>query len=186
MLKLFIFALPVILTIYGLIDCVLTPESDMRWLPKVAWVMAILLVPAVGAAIWLLWGREDSAGPRTGGLTRPGRSAGPQRTRRPSAPDDDPDFLRQLRNSDREHEQVLRQWERELRRREGGSSAAGGPADEQRPTAKPSKPEPPTSPPPSEPGAVTPGPNAANDPTSEGSGDSPDVPDTEKPADDGR
>jgi hypothetical protein len=173
-LKLFIFALPVILTIYGLIDCVLTPEPDMRWLPKVAWVMMILLLPGVGAAIWLIWGREDSGGTRTRGISRPGGRAGPARTRRMSAPDDDPEFLRQLRNSDRDHERVLRQWERELRRREGGS--AGGRSAEETtsgspPDASPPTPDPSTNPstgaqnPPSPagPGATTPVPDASQE-----------------------
>jgi hypothetical protein len=204
-LKLFIFALPVILTIYGVIDCVLTPESEMRWLPKVAWVMVILLLPGVGAAIWLIWGREDSGGTKTRGIGRPGGRAGPARTRRMSAPDDDPDFLRQLRNSDREHEQVLRQWERELRRREGGSaggSAGGrGPAeptsgatpDVPPPSPNPSpNPSPSPSPGPQTPqspaghGAPTPASDAGQDPGPEDTGGSPDAPDGDRPGEDGR
>ena len=195
MLKLFIFALPVILTIYGMIDCVLTPESDMRWLPKVAWVMVILLLPGVGAAIWLICGREDSGGTRTRGFSRPGGRAGPARTTRMSAPDDDPDFLRQLRNSDREHEQVLRQWERELRRREGGS-AGGRSAEETTPGATPEpsppSPNPSTSPPttpqtppsPAGHGATTPAADAEQDPGPDDNAGPSDAPDGDRPADD--
>ena len=195
-LKLFIFALPVILTIYGVIDCVLTPESDMRWLPKVAWVMVILLLPGVGAAIWLIWGREDSGGTRTRGISRPGGRAGPARMRRMSAPDDDPDFLRQLRNSDRDHEQVLRQWERELRRREGGS--AGGRSAEETTSNSPPEASPPapssstnpstnaeTPPSPAGPGGTAPGPDATQDAADDAGGPA-SPPDAERPPDDDR
>ena len=190
MLKLLIYALPVILTIYGLIDCVLTPESDMRWLPKVAWIVAILLSFGVGAAIWLIWGREDSTAPRARGISRAGRSSGPLRSHRTTAPDDDPEFLRQLRNSDREHEQVLRQWERELRRREGGSPGA-----QEKDPPTPKAPSPPAVPGPAVPGPAATGP-AATGPESApeaspetGSGpqhmpSAPDGPDIERPGDD--
>jgi hypothetical protein len=190
--RLFIFALPVILTIYGLIDCVLTPESEMRWLPKVAWVVAILLLPGLGAGVWLIWGREDSAGPRAWGITRPGGFSGPQRPRRPTAPDDDPEFLRQLRNSDREHEQVLRQWERELRRREGGPPGArNADADKQSLDDAPAAQPPPQ--PPASSGPAAPGPDAAQDAPPEDPGQPPpEAPETERPdwperpSDDGR
>ena len=205
MLKLFLFALPVILTIYGLIDCVLTPEPDMRWLPKVAWVMVILLLPGVGAAIWLIWGREDSGGTRTRGFRRPGGRAGPARTKRMRAPDDDPDFLRQLRNSDREHEQVLRQWERELRRREGGSTGGRGgaePTSGATPDAPPPSPNPSTGPSaspspspstspqtPGSPGghdATIPGSDTEQDPGPDDNGGPSDGPEADRPTDDGR
>ena len=189
MLKLFIFALPVILTIYGMIDCLLTPESAMRWLPKVAWVVAILLLPGVGAAIWLIWGREDSGGARTGGISRPGGRAGPARTRRMSAPDDDPEFLRQLRNSDRDHEQVLRQWERELRRREGSSAGsrgaeettAGPPPEAAPPSPSPST-NPKTPPSPAEPDAA----DATQEGAPEDTGGPTNPPEADPPPDDGR
>ena len=209
MLKLFLFALPVILTIYGVIDCVLTPESDMRWLPKVAWVMVILLLPGVGAAIWLLWGREDSGGTKTRGISRPGGRAGPARTKRMRAPDDNPDFLRQLRNSDREHEQVLRQWERELRRREGGSAGGHGgvePTPGATPEASPPSTSPPTGPstnPPPTPSTspstnpqtsgspgghdpTTPGSDPGQDPGPDDNGGPSDGPEADRPTDDGR
>jgi hypothetical protein len=40
------------------------------------------------------------------------------RSGRPLGPDDDPEFLDQLRRQDAEHERMLKQWEEDLRRRE--------------------------------------------------------------------
>ena len=51
-------------------------------MPRWLWVVAIILVPGVGALAWLLFGRPTKAA---------GRSPKP-----PKAPDDDPDFLRKL------------------------------------------------------------------------------------------
>ena len=55
----------------------------------------------------------------------------------PTAPDDDPEFLRELDklNSDYEHEQTLKQWEADLKRREEdlrkhNKDSSGGPAEE--------------------------------------------------------
>jgi hypothetical protein len=37
---------------------------------------------------------------------------------RPVAPDDNPEFLREIKQIDDRHEQMLEQWEADLRRRE--------------------------------------------------------------------
>jgi len=70
-------------TIYAVVDCVQTDESQLRNLPKLVWVLLILLSSPIGAIAWFVAGR-----PRT----TPGRPS----PRRPLGPDDDPDFLRNL------------------------------------------------------------------------------------------
>jgi hypothetical protein len=103
------------LLVYCLIDCVQTPEPEVRNLPKVVWVILILLLPFVGGIAWLLVGRpQGGRSPRTwapGGAPRAGRP-------RPLAPDDDPAFLRQVQADTKDHEAMLKQWEADLRRRE--------------------------------------------------------------------
>ena len=75
------------LTIYALVDCIQTEESRQRNLPKIVWLLLILLFPAVGPVAWLLAGRPGPAQRGRGGPTsRPS----------PRGPDDDPDFLRNL------------------------------------------------------------------------------------------
>jgi Phospholipase_D-nuclease N-terminal len=124
-----------VLTIWAVIDCVQTPSSEARHLPKPLWLVCIVLVPFVGAAAWLVLGRARSlgvgrAGTATGGPAK--RDPRPQ----PLAPDDDPDFLRSIDTGNAEHERLLRRWEEDLKRREGdlrgGNAADGGKDDEPR------------------------------------------------------
>ena len=72
------------LTVYCVIDAFQTPEADMRSLPKMAWIIVVLLFPIVGPASWLIAGRPRKG---TRGITQ---------QRRPRGPDDDPDFLKDL------------------------------------------------------------------------------------------
>ncbi|KJK55739.1 PLD nuclease N-terminal domain-containing protein [Saccharothrix sp. ST-888] len=103
------------LWIWAFIDCLTTPEQEARHLPKVAWVIIVLLFPLVGSIAWLVAGRQRAA--RTAG--------GPSGARggRPTAPDDDPEFLASLdketpHKDARHHEDMLKRWEADLRRRE--------------------------------------------------------------------
>jgi hypothetical protein len=75
----------VALAVYSLFDVFATPRERVRVLPRLAWLV-VVLVPVVGAVAWFAFGRT-----RTG-------PAGPRRQPRPPArgPDDDPDFLRGL------------------------------------------------------------------------------------------
>jgi hypothetical protein len=104
------------LLVYCLIDCVQTPEAQVRNLPKVVWVILILLLPFVGGIAWLLVGRPQ--GGRTPRTWAPGSGFPESERPRPVAPDDDPAFLRQVQADTKEHEAMLKQWEADLRRRE--------------------------------------------------------------------
>lgn len=77
-----------VLAIYTVVDCVQTPEDQVRGLPKFIWVFVILLFPFAGPAGWWFAGRPKS-------FALPGRND-PQRPKGPKGPDDDPDFLRGL------------------------------------------------------------------------------------------
>lgn len=94
MLKVLIYALPIILAVYALVDLVQTDEEDVQGLPKLVWVMLIVLIWVIGPIAWLVAGRRSRKWlpglSRAGGPGQPGRG-------RPTAPDDDPDFLRGLR-----------------------------------------------------------------------------------------
>ncbi len=83
------FVVAIALTIYALVDCAQTEPTAVRGLRKPAWMVVIVLLNVVGALAWLVAGRPRR---RPGGF---GRSMPPPR--RPLAPDDDPDFLRRLR-----------------------------------------------------------------------------------------
>ena len=68
--------------IFALIDLWQVPAADVRGGSRFLWTLAILLLPVVGAGLWLLFGREPAEGPK----------------RRFLPPDDDPDFLRRMRS----------------------------------------------------------------------------------------
>ncbi|MEE1816416.1 PLD nuclease N-terminal domain-containing protein [Streptomyces sp. SP18ES09] len=119
MLRALMFILPLALTIYAFIDCLNTPEEETRHLQKVVWVLIILLFPIVGPVVWLVAGkaRHAPAGGRTPSEWHSGRRG------RWVAPDDNPEFLKSLRDetasSPREKdESLLKDWEADLRRRE--------------------------------------------------------------------
>ncbi|MGW4809866.1 PLD nuclease N-terminal domain-containing protein [Kitasatospora sp. NPDC004272] len=105
------------LWVWAFIDCLTTPEDEVRHLPKVAWVIVVLFFPLVGSIAWLVAGRD-----RTGARSRSARPSGPTAGRpghgRPLAPDDDPEFLASLKRGNEQHEDLLKQWEADLRRRE--------------------------------------------------------------------
>lgn len=88
----------------ALVNCALTPESEVRGIPKPVWLLVILLFPGIGALLWFVFGHERE---------RP-------RVRR-SAPDDDPEFLRGLGRPRRAalparpEDDVLRSLEDDLR-----------------------------------------------------------------------
>jgi hypothetical protein len=86
------------LWLFCLIDVITTPPGQCRNLPKIAWVLIVLLVPDIGSAAWLIagrnWNRTPGQLPGKGPLGRP--SAQPRRTRATN-PDDDEEFQAQLR-----------------------------------------------------------------------------------------
>lgn len=102
MLRYLPFLLVLAVWIYAFIDCLNTPEKEVRNLPKLVWVAIIVLFGSVlfGPLAWFLGGRPRGrpviAGEgQGGGARRPGRG-------RWVAPDDNPDFLRSLEEDRRQ------------------------------------------------------------------------------------
>lgn len=116
-----------VMSVYCVLDVITTDPRAARHLPKVMWLMVVLMVPLVGSLAWLLVGR-----PVPGATAEGAQPAAPQWDVRASdasaaprrakggvvAPDDDPEFLDQLRRVNDEHERMLKQWEADLRKRE--------------------------------------------------------------------
>jgi Phospholipase_D-nuclease N-terminal len=87
MAKVLLFLVPLALTIYSVIDAIQTEDTRVLYLPKLIWILLILLFAPIGAIAWLVTGRQR--GPRSG-------SRGTSYPAAPRGPDDDPDFLRGL------------------------------------------------------------------------------------------
>lgn len=86
--------------VYALVDCLLFSRARVRGLPKLAWVFIVLLFPVLGGVLWFLIGR---------GRKRSGRET----VYRTIGPDDDPEFLGNLKPDPISDEQ-LRELERQL------------------------------------------------------------------------
>lgn len=117
MLRLLPLFLEVALLIICLIDAIQTPGASTRNLPKWAWLMLIILVPIVGPLAWLFAGRPRRGDQRNPTPPRATGIADRARRRGPVAPDDDLEFLAKL-SSDAEQEDLLKKWEKDLKRRE--------------------------------------------------------------------
>jgi hypothetical protein len=116
MLRYLPFLLVLALWIYAFIDCLNTPEEDVKYLPKVVWIIIVLLFGEVliGPVAWLVAGKRRHA-PAGGGT--PSEWHRDHRTQW-VAPDDNPDFLKSLKDENKKDEALLKDWEADLRRRE--------------------------------------------------------------------
>ena len=80
--------------LFCLFDVLTTDETDVRYLPKFAWFLIVLLGWCFGAILWQAFGRPRR--PSEMGVQY--WSSVPQDAERdlPRGPDDDPEFLRNL------------------------------------------------------------------------------------------
>lgn len=113
------FVLDILLTVLALISCLSAAEGEVRALPRIVWVILILLFPLVGSITYFVAGRPLATAPRTNPWQPGNGLAVSSRPRRELAPDDDPDFLARIdRQTRRADEELMRRWEEDLRRRE--------------------------------------------------------------------
>jgi hypothetical protein len=115
-----LFLIDVVLIATALISCLSAEKSEIRTLPRSAWVLIILAFPLVGAIAWFAAGRPPSAGFSLDAARF--ASGTPERGRpRTLAPEDDPEFLRSLdlrqAQAMRDRE-LLSRWEDDLRQPE--------------------------------------------------------------------
>ncbi|MFI6760749.1 PLD nuclease N-terminal domain-containing protein [Micromonospora sp. NPDC050417] len=116
-LMMFVFVAQIILAACALISCLSADASDIRALPRFAWVLLILFFPLLGSIAWFFVGRP--AGATTTGAPGAGPIRGADRGR-PVAPDDNPEFLNSLAAEQaKKDRELFERWEEDLRRREG-------------------------------------------------------------------
>ncbi|MDI3213001.1 PLD nuclease N-terminal domain-containing protein [Arthrobacter sp. AL12] len=84
MLRVVVVVAVLVVFVYGLVDVIRTDPRQTKGISKPAWIVVQIVLPVIGAILWFLIGRP--------------RGTSPARTNysHPIAPDDDPDFLRNL------------------------------------------------------------------------------------------
>ncbi|MCW2848894.1 MAG: hypothetical protein JWR90_2868 [Marmoricola sp.] len=105
------------LWVYCLVEVISSDEGAIRNLPKVPWLLIVLLFPFAGSVAWLVAGRPQNAPgrsryeravPEFPEYDRPGRAAA-------TSPEDDEQFLKKVRERAEEQRRAYRadQLERE-------------------------------------------------------------------------
>lgn len=86
MLRYLPFLLVLALWIYAFIDCLNTPEEQVRGLPKVVWVIIILLFGEVlvGPVAWLVAGKQRHGAAGGAASDSPGAATGARGSSRPT------------------------------------------------------------------------------------------------------
>lgn len=95
--------------LYCILDVAMAEPALVRNLPKLVWLVLVVIVPTVGGLAWLIAGRPSQASARPGSTDRrrpwtpadqprprPRPRSEPPRRSAPRGPDDDPEFLRHL------------------------------------------------------------------------------------------
>ncbi len=106
--------------VYGLVDLIRTDARLTRGISKTAWIFVQVLLPVVGATLWFLIGRPRAT------------DTAPVAYSHPVAPDDDPEFLRNLeiRRRNQAEADRLKKLKEELdandRKHDSGNAEAGG------------------------------------------------------------
>ncbi|HZE65620.1 MAG TPA: PLD nuclease N-terminal domain-containing protein [Sporichthyaceae bacterium] len=104
------------LFVYCVINVIQTPEGEIRNLPKVVWLLIVLVFPLVGSVAWLVAGRPEGGrqspsayerpAPTYPEYDRPGRAAA-------ADPAKDEEFLRQVRERAEEQRRAYEQQRQE-------------------------------------------------------------------------
>ena len=129
MLRILIFyVLPLVLTVFCLVEAITSRDDEVRHLQKVWWILLILFFPFVGSIAWLAAGRPQRAPRRLGPhersasafpeYDRPGRFAA-------ADPAADEEFLTKVR----ERAEEQRRRAREQKQREAGDTGSGEAGD---------------------------------------------------------
>ncbi len=128
-MRIVLYVLPLVLTVYCLVDAITSRDDEVRHLQKTWWILLVLFFPFVGSLAWLVAGRPQRTPRRTGPhersatafpeYDRPGRFAA-------ADPAADEAFLKKVR--ERAEEQRRRAREQQAREAEGDSGEGAGPA----------------------------------------------------------
>jgi hypothetical protein len=116
MLRVVVPIVVLVVFVYGLVDVIRTDARLTKGISKPAWIVVQIVLPVVGAVLWFIIGR-------------PRGTSAPANYSHPVAPDDDPEFLRNLEVRHRQQTEAerLKKLKDELEARE--RKLDGGPGD---------------------------------------------------------
>ncbi|MGN7965614.1 PLDc N-terminal domain-containing protein [Microbacterium sp. 22179] len=116
------------LTIGAVVDIVRREDSQVRFLPRLVWLIVLILLPLLGALLWFGLGRDyGDAGITIPRLRRAPRTAPSTGTAAPPAPPRDTRTTeQQIADLDREIEEWRLREEIEKRKRDAGESGEEG------------------------------------------------------------
>jgi hypothetical protein len=116
-----VFLLMLALDVFCVIDLIQTREDEVRNLPKIAWLLLILIFTPIGSIAWLVAGRPERGrsgrspyertAPAYPEYDRPGRAAG-------LTEESDEEFLRRVRERAEEQRRIAAEQRRERERAE--------------------------------------------------------------------
>jgi hypothetical protein len=115
------------LAVFCFVDIVRANEAAVPWIPRWGWILAVLVFPLAASVTWLVATRKRRAKLRgaSTGAAAPGDVSDQvsEAVRRARAChfgslEEDAALLAQLWDVNEEHEETLRRWEADLRRRE--------------------------------------------------------------------
>lgn len=96
----------ILLMIFSVVDIAVIERDRVRFLPKPAWILLVVILPIAGPVIWFIVGRGRPGESNSVPASAPNRLG-------PIAPDDDPDFLGRL-HREQEQEERIRELEKRL------------------------------------------------------------------------
>jgi hypothetical protein len=106
------------LWLFCLVDVIVTDESSCRNLPKMVWLVIVLVLPDVGSILWLIAGRPQSVAAQGAARYRRSSGAAYREAPRSSNPDDDEEFLRSVRQRAEEQRRTAREQQDRRERRD--------------------------------------------------------------------
>jgi Phospholipase_D-nuclease N-terminal len=115
------------LAVFCFVDIARANEAAVPWIPRWGWIVAVLVFPVAGSIAWLVATghrrarlRGKATGSPGGGEVSEQVSEAVRRARAChfGSLEDDAALLAQLWDVNEEHEETLRRWEADLRRRE--------------------------------------------------------------------
>lgn len=111
--------------VFCIIDVITTPESECRNLPKLVWLFVVILLADVGSIAWLVagrnWNRQPADLPYRGNR---GPQDAPRLRKNATNPDDDEEFLANLRARAEEQRRRAREAQRESRDEPGDDASS--------------------------------------------------------------